>query len=282
MAARFCLNIPGRQMKEHTGFEDVDGSGRSAELVDYLALAARNMGILRVDGYDMLRLQPGHAVLDVGCGVGEVCVELAARVGAAGKVAGVDVSEAMIDAARKTVAASGVAVDLRVASVYALPFADGTFDAVRAERVFQHLDKPEDGLREMMRVTRGGGRVMIMDPDHGQAGLAVDEPAHRRVFEVIQRRMTRMILNPHSGTRLRGMFVRAGIAEVVSSTLSPDFSYPHFMEMFFVAERLAVSVAAGEITEAQSSDFVAALEQRHRAGTFFANAIAYNVAGTRP
>ena len=282
MAARFCLIIPGSEMKDHTGFEDVDGSGRSAELVDYLALAARNMGNLRVGGYDMLRLQPGHAVLDVGCGVGEVCVELAARVGAAGKVAGVDMSEAMIDAARQTVAASGVAVDLRVASVYALPFADGTFDAVRAERVFQHLDKPEDGLREMMRVTRAGGRVMIMDPDHGQAGLALDQPAHRRVFEVIQRRMTRMILNPHSGTRLRGMFVRAGFADIVHSTLSPDFSHSHFMQMFFVEDRLAAAVASGDITNEESRDFVAALAERHRVGTFFTNAIAYNVVGTRP
>lgn len=269
-------------MKERTGFADVDGSGRSGELVDYLALAAQNMGDLRLGGYDMLRLRPGASVLDVGCGVGEVCVELAERVAPNGRVAGVDLSEAMIEAARRTVASAGKAVDLRVASVYALPFADGTFDAVRAERVFQHLDNPEAGLREMMRVTRPGGRLLVMDPDHGQAGMAVDEPAHRRVFEAIRRAMTAMVVNPHSGTRLRGMFARAGLVEIAQGTLSPDFSFPHYMQMFFVDERLAVVVDSGEITDQEARDFVAALEARHRDGTFFSNAIAYNVAGTKP
>ncbi len=269
-------------MKEQTGFADVDSSGRSRELVDYLALVAQNMGDLRLGGYDMLRLAPGSAVLDVGCGVGEVCVELAARVGTAGKVAGVDLSEAMIEAARKTVSASGTAADLRVASVYELPFADATFDAVRSERVFQHLDNPDAGLREMIRVTRAGGRVLIIDPDHGQAGLAVDEPVHRRVFEAIQRAMVAMIANPHSGTRLRGMFARAGLTEIAHATLTPDFTFPHFMQMFFVDERLARVVAAGDISDAEARSFVAALEERHRAGTFFTNAIAYNVVGTKP
>ena len=134
---------------------------------------------------------------------------------------------------------SGRAVELRTASVYALPFADGVFDAVRAERVFQHLDDPEAGLREMLRVTRAGGRVMVIDPDHGQAGLALDDPAQRRVYEALRRAMTRMIVNPHSGTRLRGMFVRAGLDDVAQIVKSFDFNYTEFMQMFFVGERLA-------------------------------------------
>ena len=99
-------------------------------------------GDFRRQGYDLMRLRPGDAVLDVGCGAGEVCVELAAIVGARGRVAGVDLSEAMVEAARRTVAASGRAIELQPASIYELPFADGAFDAVRAERVFQHLDNP--------------------------------------------------------------------------------------------------------------------------------------------
>ena len=187
----------------------------------------------------------------------------------------------MVEAARRAVAASGQAVELRVGSVYALPFADDAFDAVRAERVFQHLDNPEAGLREMLRVTRVGGRVMVIDPDHGQAGLALDDAAHRRVFDAIQRAMARMIVNPHSGTRLRGMFVREGLAETAQSVKSFDFDHPAFMQMFFVGERLAAAVAAGEITEEEGRKFVAAMEERHRAGTFFASAIGYNVAGTK-
>ena len=94
--------------------------------------------------------------------------------------------------------------------------------------------------------------------------------------------MLRMIVNPHSGTRLRSMFVRVGLVEVAHLTMAPDFPFLHFMQMFFVSERLASAVAAGEITDDESRGFIAALEERERAGTFFANAIGYNVAGTKP
>jgi ubiquinone/menaquinone biosynthesis C-methylase UbiE len=268
-------------MKEQTGFADVDGSGRSGELVGYLMQVAQHVGDFRRQGYELMRLAPGDTVLDVGCGAGEVCVELAAIVGPRGRVAGVDLSEAMVEAARHTVAASAMSVELRTASIYELPFADGAFDAVRAERVFQHLDHPEAALREMLRVTKPGGRVMLSDPDHGQAGLALDDPVHRRIYEALQRAMTKMIVNPHSGTRLRGMLLRAGLGDVAQLVNSFTFDHPQFMRMFFVSERLAAATAAGEITDGEGAEFVAALGERHRAGTFFGSAIGYTVAGTK-
>jgi len=122
---------------------------------------------------------------------------------------------------------------------------------------------------------------MLSDPDHGQAGLALDEPAQRRVYEALQRAMTKMIVNPHSGTRLRGMLVRAGLRDVVQLVNSFAFDHPQFMQMFFVSERLASATAAGEITEGEGAEFIAALGERHREGTFFGSAIGYTVAGTK-
>src|SRR5215470_7211828 len=188
-----------------TGFSDVDGSDRADELVDYLALLADHLAEVRREGYAMLRIGPGSTVLDVGCGAGEVCVELARIVGETGTVTGIDSSEVMIAAAQRAASVAKHAIDLRVASVYALPFPDGAFDAVRAERVFQHLGDPEAGLAEMIRVTRPGGRLMVADPDHGQHGLALDDPAHRRTYAASLRALLKMIANPHSGTRLRAM-----------------------------------------------------------------------------
>lgn len=265
-----------------TGFSNVDAAADSGELVDYLALAADRLTQQRRAGFEMLRLAEGSAVLDVGCGAGEVCVELAARVGTSGSVTGIDPSEAMIAAAKRASARSGRVVDLRVASVYELPFPDGAFDAVRAERVFQHLEDPETALREMSRVTRRGGRVMVIDPDHGQHGMSLDDLQQHRVFAATVSAMLRMIANPHSGTRLRSMFIRAGMAEIGQSISVFESTYPDFQRLFFFPERINSAIDAGDITPAEGADLVAQLEERHRLGTFYANVIGYTVSGTRP
>ena len=264
-----------------SGFSNVDASRDAEDLVGYLALAAEHLADRRRAEYEMLRLEPGSAVLDVGCGAGEVCVDLAARVGPSGRVVGVDPSEAMLSAARQAAEASPSPIELHVASIYGLPFPEGTFDAVRAERVFQHLEDPEAGLREMIRVTRVGGRVMVFDPDHGQHGMGLDDAGQRRVFDASVRAMLRMLVNPHSGTRLRPMFARAGLTEIELHPFVKEFGYPDFVRLFFLEERLRTAVDAGDITAEESAGFVAELEERHRSGTFFANVIGYTIAGTK-
>jgi hypothetical protein len=81
-----------------TGFSNVDASRDAGNLVDYLGLAAKHLANHRRSGYEMLRLRPGAAVLDVGCGAGEVCVELAAMVAPSGRVARVRGERAHLDA----------------------------------------------------------------------------------------------------------------------------------------------------------------------------------------
>jgi ubiquinone/menaquinone biosynthesis C-methylase UbiE len=272
----------GDRLKATTGFSDVDGSARPDELVAYLSLLADRLVDVRRQGYAMLRLADGASVLDVGCGAGEVCVEIARIVGRDGRVTGIDSSEAMIAAARRAAAAAGAKVDFGVASIYALPFPDGAFDALRSERVFQHLDDPEAGLAEMIRVTRHGGRLMVADPDHGQHGLALDDPVHHRVFAASLRALLRMIANPHSGTRLRAMLARAGLVEIEQRVLPIPIAYADYARALFLPERLAAAVETGEITREEADQFVGALEARERTGTFDANAIGYFVAGTRP
>jgi SAM-dependent methyltransferase len=104
---------------------------------------------------DGLRLKPGQAVLDAGCGTGEDVVDLAAHVGPDGRVTGVDLSEAMIAEARQRTAGSGLPVSFEVADVAALPFPDGVFDLVVAVEVLEHVAVPGPALAEIARVARG-------------------------------------------------------------------------------------------------------------------------------
>ena len=91
-----------------------------------------------------------------------------------------------------------------------------------------------------------------------------------------------MIVNPHSGTRLRGLFVRAGLAEIDLGVASLELSHPDYVRMVSLGDRLASAVDAREITREEADRFAAALENRHRAGTFFANGVGYRIAATKP
>lgn len=127
----------------------------------------------KVVSYAMLELAPGESVLDLGCGRGDDVRALAARVAPGGKVTGVDVSAEMIAAARQLtdngnpqdVQDARVEIAFAAADGARLPFADQTFDAVRLDRVLQHVDAPDVVLREVNRVLRPGGRVVLIEPD---------------------------------------------------------------------------------------------------------------------
>jgi ubiquinone/menaquinone biosynthesis C-methylase UbiE len=266
---------------DFTGFSDVDASGRSEELGDYLTFIADRMAEIRRQGLEMLNLQAGVAVLDVGCGAGEVCVDLARQVGTHGRVVGVDLSEAMIQKARRSAASSRQGVDFQVASVYRLPFPDQVFDVTRAERLFQHLDDPESALREMVRVTRTSGQIMLLDTEHGQWSVALDETADWRVFEASRHALLRKVVNPHSGVRLRGMMQRAGMKDIKHLTLTLELSYPDFQRAVGLEDLLDASVGDGSVAREEADAFVSRLEARQAAGTFFANSVVYSVTGRR-
>jgi SAM-dependent methyltransferase len=263
------------------GFSDVDTSERAEELVAYLGKLAERLAGWRLEDYSRLDVKPGAAVLDVGCGAGEVSLELARLVGPDGHVCAVDVSEAMIAAAKTSAKKAGVSIDLRVASAYALPFPDEHFDAVRAERVFQHLDDPARALAEMLRVTRKGGRILVMDADHSQHGISLETDWQCRVYEASRASLLAMIANPRIGTRLRGLFVRAGLADVEQEVKVLEFSLDDYVHAAFLRERLASAVADGKIAADEARQFLAELEAQEGDGAFLANAVGYSVLGVK-
>jgi SAM-dependent methyltransferase len=116
--------------------------------------------------YLLPSLRSGLDLLDIGCGPGNITLDLAARV-RPGRTVGIDAAPAAIDAANAEARERGVTdVDFDVADVYALPFDDDSFDVVHAHQVLQHLTDPVAALREMRRVCRPGGVVGARDGDY--------------------------------------------------------------------------------------------------------------------
>ena len=109
-------------------------------------------------------LEPGVDVLDVGCGPGTITVDIACRI-APGHVVGIDAAADVLETARQE--AQGVDnLEFAPGDVYALTFADATFDIVHAHQVLQHLHDPVAALREMRRVCKPDGIVAARDSDY--------------------------------------------------------------------------------------------------------------------
>ncbi|HZM84083.1 MAG TPA: demethylmenaquinone methyltransferase [Candidatus Limnocylindrales bacterium] len=106
-----------------------------------------------------LKLQPGELVLDMGAGTGVSTQELA-KSGA--DVIGVDISLGMLAVGRRV----RPEVKLVAADALALPFADKTFDAVTASFVLRNVANTPAALRELARVTKPGGRMVICEFSH--------------------------------------------------------------------------------------------------------------------
>jgi arsenite methyltransferase len=159
---------------------------------------------------EALGARSGERIVDVGCGPGFYVDELAEQVGNAGSVAGVDPSAPMLEvAARRTAARSNVAFHQGDAG--ALPLPDGGFDAVLCVQVLEYVEDIGGALRELRRVVRPGGRVVVWDVDWRTVSWHSGDPARmRRVLEAWDAHLTHPSLPRSLAPRMR----EAGFEEV--------------------------------------------------------------------
>ena len=118
-----------------------------------------------------LRLAGGEAVLDVGSGLGQFTRDMARAAGSGGRVLGIERSEEQLAEARRQAEESGEtnSVEWRQGNALDLPLAErewGSFDLAHTRFVLEHVPKPEQVVRQMVRAVRRGGRVVLADDDH--------------------------------------------------------------------------------------------------------------------
>jgi SAM-dependent methyltransferase len=111
----------------------------------------------------------GGVAIDIGCGTGRALPALRQAVGPDGAVIAADLTPEMLDQARPVSQAADAALVL--ADARRLPFADASADALFAAGLVNHLPDTEAGLRELARVTRPGGLLVLFHPS-GRAALA--------------------------------------------------------------------------------------------------------------
>jgi ubiquinone/menaquinone biosynthesis C-methylase UbiE len=265
-----------------SGFANVDRTQAPGSFVSYLDQASNlaYMKTVQREMIDRLSLAPGAKVLDVGCGPGDRVLELQALVQPDGCAFGVDLSETMISEARKRAAAHGAAAVFETGDACRLPFPDDELDGCQAERIFVHLEDPATALREMVRVTKPGGRVVVFEMD--AETLIVDAPDRSVTRSVLHLLVDSFRSQGWVGRRLRGLFQEMGLRDL---TITPhtlvltDFS---FADGFWGLERTADRARdAGVITAEQAEQWVASLRAMARRGAFFNSVTAFLVAGTK-
>jgi demethylmenaquinone methyltransferase/2-methoxy-6-polyprenyl-1,4-benzoquinol methylase/phosphoethanolamine N-methyltransferase len=114
---------------------------------------------------DLAAVQRGERALEVGCGTGSLALEAARRVGASGKVYGIDPDPVMIDIARKKAAKARLDVTFEMGLIEKLPYDAAEFDVVLSSLMLHHLpaDLQALGLAEVRRVLKPGGRFLAVD-----------------------------------------------------------------------------------------------------------------------
>jgi ubiquinone/menaquinone biosynthesis C-methylase UbiE len=241
---------------------------------DYLRTVANSPAIKKIKqrGHELLRIQPGDRVLDIGSGPGLDTGEIARLVGPGGQVVGIDYDPKMVAEANQEAVREGVSgwTIHQVADSAVLPFATAHFNACYSERVFQHLPppKPAQTLAEAARVTKPGGWIAVADTDWGTLSVDTDEvDIERRIVRTHAQRFN----NGYAGRQLYRLFRQQGLNKVTVELFPVPLTYAGVEYLLTPSEQVAVTI--GVITPAEWYRWKVSLAQSEAYGIFFAQLV---------
>lgn len=250
-----------------------DIAANQAEREAYLEMVMQAPQIRRIAERALaeLALQPGHRVLDAGCGPGVFLPFLADAVGPTGHVAGIDLSPDFVTSARQQVVSLSLqgVVTVEQGEICHLPFPEGSFDAARCERVLMHLEDPAAAVAELRRVTKPGGVVEAVETDWAATRVDCPDP---EAMELLIKHGVAKFRQPGMGLELVRHFAAAGLIEIRATPMMIDArdagtAVAFGLDLAAVANEL---VSNGDIDRQRADDTLAYLNAASERGTFFA------------
>jgi len=233
---------------------------------------------------ETLRPRAGKRILDVGCGTGIAEVSLARMRLSQVELFGVDLLVERVKAAAATTRGVNAHVSYAAADAARLPFGDGVFDSTYCVAVLQHIRDVGDAVGELARVTREGGRLLVVEPDNAARYWFSSVPSGMDVFAMGQRFFTALAVargeSPaaQTGPLVAGLLREHGILPVsvqvfpvtVSHLGPPD---PKVWQARREAVSAAMSKAPDESLRRLGADYLKGIEHYARdaaaAGTSF-------------
>jgi ubiquinone/menaquinone biosynthesis C-methylase UbiE len=215
----------------------------------------------RMRTLDALKLEAGESVLDVGCGTGLLAHDMAALVGAAGCVVGVDISQDMLKLAERRCVGLDQ-VQFRQAEAEHLPQEADYFDAVASVQVLLYLSDVSSALAEMHRVLKPGGRIAIIETDwRGTVLNSFDDSLTRKMLAA----WDDAVSSPNLPVKLGPLLKAQGFAfPIVNTSATPGNFSNGMLDQFAQYAR-----EQGAVSETESKTWLDDLKQKGSDGSFF-------------
>jgi len=155
---------PDREFHFHTGRTQARIVGYSDDLLDHIPPAALESFAGTGNPFNLGPIEAGERVIDIGCGAGTDSLIAAGKVGPDGQVIGVDMTERMLEKARRARAEAGFdQVEFRYGYGEDLPVPDGWADVIISNGVLNLMPDKSAALQEMNRALKPDGRLQIAD-----------------------------------------------------------------------------------------------------------------------
>lgn len=229
-------------------------------------------------------LPPAGRILDVGCGPGFFSERIAREhLGPGGAVIGVDVDASLIEVARHRLAGSDLPVEFRLGTAVRLPLEDDSVDFSYARFLFQHLSTPRSVLDEMIRVTRPGGTVAVVDTDDGGLVVHPEPDGFQDLLRASYDAQTQRGGDRRIGRKLLGLLGSAGLQDpgVSVRPLTTD----HLAPAHFVAITLGFKAGVlgpPHMERERALQIQGALRAAAEEPGFFGHALGYGAWGRVP
>lgn len=186
-------------------------------------LAAANATLI-----DRASLRPGAAAIDLGCGPWGILDLLADRVGAQGRIVGLDADPRLVTTARELVADRALGnVEIVLADARHTGLETGSFDVVHARTLLINVPEPALVVKEMVRLAKPGGWVLSFEPDCEPSICYPPNPAYQRLLEIFPQVFTRNGADWRIGRRLAELYRTAGLVDVQVEVRSDVYPKGH-------------------------------------------------------
>jgi ubiquinone/menaquinone biosynthesis C-methylase UbiE len=248
----------GRDRSELTETYIIQGGDVGRERLRVLSRAMRPSTMAL---FEEQQVGPGMHCLDLGCGGGDVTLELARLVAPAGRATGVDVDATVIAIASGECAELGLPVTFEVKDVERDGF-EQQFDVIYARFILSHLRDPVAMLARVRPALRPGGVIIAEDIDQRGSFCWPANDAFDRYVSLYSQLGQLRGVDPYIGPRLPSLLRDAGYASVEVRVVQPvaasgDVAHVTPLTMAAIAPQV---VSAGLATEAETAAIVAELE----------------------